>query len=456
MLTFRAQFHPMDHTQSLTAVARQGADVLIASLDKERAAIEAFVTELCAAANGEREAAETAHRATAEQLADAQKRIDETTAQLDASRQQADDSRARLDEARHQIDDARRQLEEAHQQFAAAEAQAAERARHAQAEARRAQEDIESARESHASLLTQLEEARDASAASDLLARERAAALDRVAAALRAMRAAVSSKDILDVVLDTLNAHFERVAILIAGTGGLKCWLHRGFEGEASVDGLIVGFEARSPAILALQTREVIEIERTEAAPITGLDGGSIARALALPMVAADRTIAVAYTESRAMPTPEDFEIGRRVAEILVEFASRRVNAKRPQVEGAQSQPSDGVYSTPRQARRIRMRDAVNILLDGSASFLIDLSTRGAQVLSPASLRPTQAVRIMLVVGDRTIECAGRCVWALFEQAKGSSGALYRAGVEFIEVDTPAVEAFLAGMSTARRDLVAR
>ncbi|HEX4346941.1 MAG TPA: PilZ domain-containing protein [Vicinamibacterales bacterium] len=450
----------MSPSTDLNTLAKKGTDALVASLDKERAAIEALAKDLCAAADAalakERErgaaellAAEAAQRATTEQLEEARRRIDDTKGQLDAARRQADSVRGELDEAR-------RQLDEAHTQFSAAEAQAAERSRHAEEAATRAQAEIEAAREAHTTLLAQLEDARDALAASDRVAHERAAVLERVTSALRAIRSAASSKDIFDVLLDALNAHFERVAILIAGAGGLKCWLHRGFESDSGVDNLILGFDARSPAMLALQTREVIEIERSDATPITGLCGNPISKALAIPMVAAERTIAVAYTESRTLPLPEDFEIGRRLGEILVEFASRRVNTKRPQIDTAQPLPTDGEYSVQRRARRLRMRDAVNIMLDGSASFLIDLSTRGAQVLSPAGLRPKQDVRIMLVVGDRTIECAGRVVWALFEQARGASGALYRAGVEFVDVDTPSVEAFLAGMGMARRELVAR
>ena len=472
----------MSPSHDLNALAKKGADALVASLEKERTAIQAFAQELCSAAHAatdeqvraakaaadavlakERErgaaellAAEAAQRATAEQLEEARKRIDDTKGQLEASHRQREETKGQLGEMHKQLEETRRKLDEAHKQFAAAEAKAAEQSRHAGDQAKRAQAEIDSTREAHTALLAQLEEARDALASSDRLARERAGVLERVSSSLRAIRSAASSKDIFDVLLDALNAHFERAAILIAGAGGLKCWLHRGFDADGAIDGLVLGFDTRSPAMLALQTREIIEIERSDSAPITGLGGTPISKALAVPMIAGERTVAVAYTETRTMPLPEDFEIGRRLAEILVEFASRRVNTKRPQVEAAQPASPEGVYSVPRRARRLRMREAVNIMLDGSASFLIDLSTRGAQVLSPAGLRPKQEVRIMLVVGDRTIECAGRVVWALFEQARGTSGALYRAGVEFIDVDTPAVEAFLAGMGMARRELVAR
>jgi len=55
-----------------------------------------------------------------------------------------------------------------------------------------------------------------------------------------------------------------------------------------------------------------------------------------------------------------------------------------------------------------------------------------------------------LVVGDRALDCTGIIVWALFEQPKGTAAALYRAGVQFTEVDSRAVEAFLAAQGITR------
>ncbi len=62
-------------------------------------------------------------------------------------------------------------------------------------------------------------------------------------------------------------------------------------------------------------------------------------------------------------------------------------------------------------------------------------------------LRPKQEVHLTLVIGERAVECRGRVVWALLEQAKSGRAALYRAGLEFTEVDTAAVESFLASES---------
>jgi hypothetical protein len=48
-----------------------------------------------------------------------------------------------------------------------------------------------------------------------------------------------------------------------------------------------------------------------------------------------------------------------------------------------------------------------------------------------------------LLVGDKSFQCRGRIVWAFLERTRDSTAALYRAGVQFIEADSHAVEAFL-------------
>jgi len=74
---------------------------------------------------------------------------------------------------------------------------------------------------------------------------------------------------------------------------------------------------------------------------------------------------------------------------------------------------------------------------------LVDLSSRGAQVLSPKALRPNHTVRMILPREEGALQCNGRIVWAMFEVSRASGAARYRAGVQFTEVDARAVHAFL-------------
>jgi len=96
-----------------------------------------------------------------------------------------------------------------------------------------------------------------------------------------------------------------------------------------------------------------------------------------------------------------------------------------------------------RRAPRYRIAAKVDILLDGSPSVLIDLSTVGAQVVSPAALKPNQRVRIGLSDEKANLRFNGSVAWASFEIPPGS-GPRYRAGIEFIGADAAGVDAFCA------------
>ena len=96
-----------------------------------------------------------------------------------------------------------------------------------------------------------------------------------------------------------------------------------------------------------------------------------------------------------------------------------------------------------RRADRIRIAGDVEVLVDGNPAALVDVSTMGAQVLSPTVLRPNQRVRMAIPDDRGTIRCAAVVAWASFEIPTGS-GPRYRAGVEFFNGDTAALDAFCA------------
>lgn len=96
-----------------------------------------------------------------------------------------------------------------------------------------------------------------------------------------------------------------------------------------------------------------------------------------------------------------------------------------------------------RRAERVKPAQDVEVLVDGNPAALVDVSTIGAQVLSPTVLRPNQRVRMAIPVDQGTIRCAAVVAWASFEIPAGS-GPRYRAGVEFFNADTAALDAFCA------------
>ena len=95
-----------------------------------------------------------------------------------------------------------------------------------------------------------------------------------------------------------------------------------------------------------------------------------------------------------------------------------------------------------RRAPRIRIRPGVDIQLDGNPARVVDLSTWGAQVLSSTILRPNQKVRVSIPNDEFVMRFRGAIAWAKFELPQATSPPRYRAGVEFIDADATAVDAF--------------
>jgi hypothetical protein len=98
-------------------------------------------------------------------------------------------------------------------------------------------------------------------------------------------------------------------------------------------------------------------------------------------------------------------------------------------------------YRGTRRAPRIPTPSGPEILVDGKGGTLVDVSTLGAQLLTPTVLKPNQRVRISLPDPDGAIRCVGTVVWAAFEIPKGT-GPRYRVGLEFVDADATAVDAF--------------
>jgi hypothetical protein len=95
-----------------------------------------------------------------------------------------------------------------------------------------------------------------------------------------------------------------------------------------------------------------------------------------------------------------------------------------------------------RRAPRIRIKDGVEITVDGNAAALVDLSAVGAQVVSSTVLKPNQRVRITMGEGKATVKCAGAIAWAAFEMPKGMP-TRYRAGIGWsVGPESPNVEKF--------------
>jgi len=126
--------------------------------------------------------------------------------------------------------------------------------------------------------------------------------------------------------------------------------------------------------------------------------------------------------------------------------AKNRVAVKRGSHRGAavavdEPKPALDQRGT-RRAPRTRIKDGVEIAVDGTAAALVDLSAVGAQVVSPTVLKPNQRVRIVMGEGKASVKCAGAIAWAAFEMPKGLP-TRYRAGIDWgVTPESPNVEKF--------------
>jgi hypothetical protein len=94
-----------------------------------------------------------------------------------------------------------------------------------------------------------------------------------------------------------------------------------------------------------------------------------------------------------------------------------------------------------RRAPRFRMGGKQDALVDGNQATLIDMSRIGAQVVSATVLKPNQRIRLALNDEQGTLRFNATVAWASFEIPPGS-GPRYRAGIEFLDANGPAVEAY--------------
>jgi hypothetical protein len=294
----------------------------------------------------------------------------------------------------------------------------------------------------------------------DVVRQDREAMIERVATALHCIDRASSPSEILETFLDPLARDFAIAAVFLVDASHVRGWQARGLESGADITKLVIPRAGDSPLARATAEQKRVLIAPATGRTATGIWGGPIARAVALPVLAAGRVVAVAYAEDAEAPHTSSFPgPGCRIVEILIEHASLRLTTKghastSSQPPAASEAGDEGrekavTYSPARQARRLKKHDGLDLTVDGAESSLVDVSSSGAQILSPLAMRPNRVLRLMLRAGGRALACKGRVMWARFEQARGSAAAHYRVGVKFTDVDQKTVETFLSGEGIA-------
>ena len=97
-----------------------------------------------------------------------------------------------------------------------------------------------------------------------------------------------------------------------------------------------------------------------------------------------------------------------------------------------------------RRAVRTRIKEGIEVAVDGNPAALIDLSAIGMHVVSQTVLKPNQRVRVTIGDAKSPVRCNGSVAWAAFEMPKGMA-TRYRAGINFgITGNAEALDSFAA------------
>jgi hypothetical protein len=118
--------------------------------------------------------------------------------------------------------------------------------------------------------------------------------------------------------------------------------------------------------------------------------------------------------------------------------------AASPAAVFALAQPISGPV---RRVVRVQMPEGVQAQVDGAPAELVDLSTRGAQIVSPHTLKPNQRVRVQIEDEAGVYRTVASVAWSTFEIPGGQPQ--YRAGVEFRNPEEDTLEAFYLRLASS-------
>jgi hypothetical protein len=138
----------------------------------------------------------------------------------------------------------------------------------------------------------------------------------------------------------------------------------------------------------------------------------------------------------------------RLVARVGAEWATT------PLSSGAIAVPAGAILDAPaaalvdvkasglntRRTPRFPVRDALQAVVENGKAGLVDMSVRGAQVLSAPRLRPNQTLKIALPDDNATLRLTAQVAWSLFEKPNDRNEPYYRAGMEFTDASLEALE----------------
>ena len=208
-----------------------------------------------------------------------------------------------------------------------------------------------------------------------------------------------------------------------------------------SVDGDILSFADTEP----IQALQVIIEERPALIVLEWLFAATPRGAALINRIKSDPQLA--HAEVRVMSHTGDYMRQVVKPSVVPAPAPAPVTAGHTQAAApvaavtTEEAPRSLDWHGTRRAPRVRVRNGLELQLDGNPAAVVDLSTVGAQVLSPTVLRPNQKVRITVPSDDFMLRFRGAIAWAKFELPKPPvTSPQYRVGVEFLDGDAAALE----------------
>ena len=234
-------------------------------------------------------------------------------------------------------------------------------------------------------------------------ARKPPTTLEEVRAGLQTLTATTTGRGLLDALLEPLAQHFSMVAWCVVRRDDYVVWGSRGFDPPLQSRKTVSPVPADSPLSRALAERKPATARPTDGQAPLGLSGRPVGYAIALPIVEQGQGCGDAV---RGKPAGVDL---RRPG------CRRRRSPKSSRImcgaACARSRPP--CPRSPRRIRRsgrrdrVKIKKSVNVTIDGAPSALVDLSTTGAQVLSPRAVRPDHSVQLMLPNDNGGLSCRG-------------------------------------------------
>ena len=191
---------------------------------------------------------------------------------------------------------------------------------------------------------------------------------------------------------------------------------------------------------------EVQDAHQNELAQVHGVHDSRLAEV----QTAHEQTLVEAQAAHKRDLEELEAAAKREVAAVSTELETLRTSLAQsatPPAEGGEapagSSGDEDQWQPVRLDTRYLFPEDMRIQINADRVTLCDLSTSGCQIISPATLRPGQVVKVLLPLDEGDIACSGTVVWARVESGAGGQPPSCRAGLRFAKADTTAIEAFV-------------